>query len=99
MNAELAAAQRKARALASLAESSTFEGERQNARDAYFRICDAHGLDSKTLQPMGQQAPPRPALTLEAFYAAQAADPSVRYEQWLAETLNAVLRQRRQAQA
>lgn len=47
----LESVKKRAVQLAKLIESSTFDGERANAIDAYFRLCDEHGLNPQTLQP------------------------------------------------
>lgn len=90
MTAEQARAVRKAKQLAALIESTTFEGERSNAIDAYMRICEIHRLDSETLEPLGVCQNGR-SRTLDRFYLAQAlSGGALDYETWLKVTQSGV---------
>lgn len=71
--------------MAALADSTTFEAERETARDAYFRLCDANGLDPRTLETVNSEPGISPVAA--AFCEAQAAQPDLIYEDWLAEQL------------
>lgn len=94
MSPDLAAVRRKAHQLIALAESTTFEGERQNARDAYFRLCDANRLDPRTLEPLDAEPTPssdegwfQPPQYMAEFWAAQIANPRIDFREWLSQQL------------
>ena len=98
---DLVKVRRKARQLAALAESTTFEGERQNARDAYFRLCDTHRLDPRTLESIDQQPTSeaasgffQPPTYMEEFWAAQIDDPDIDFLTWFRKRYKEVLRTR-----
>lgn len=96
MTGDVAAAIRKATALAALIDSTQYEGERSNAIDAYFRICERHNLDTTTLEPLSASVRRGPTSSImDAFHEANnQCGGALDYEQWLAEMLDVVLAER-----
>lgn len=95
MSGELRAAVRRAKQLAKLIESTTFDGERANAMDAYVRICEKYRLDTRTLQPVGQLEAQTGFDRLSEFYLAQAlSGGALDYETWIRAAVDAVIGER-----